>query len=60
MNREVFSGLIVGLAIGLFASILLVPEEWMALKRNIKLQTGLSSLDDYEIGSEEIADEDVH
>lgn len=60
MNREVLNGLIVGLAIGLFASIFFIPEEWMAIKRRLAGQIPLSSPEDYGIGSAVTVDEEVH
>jgi hypothetical protein len=60
MNRELANGIIVGLVIGMFASILFAPEDWMSVKRRFidRFVHPLSVR--HGVVSYSITDEDVH
>lgn len=60
MNRELANGMMVGLVIGMFVSILFAPEDWMSVKRRFldRLPQALSLRNAQE--SDGIMDEDVH
>ncbi len=60
MNKDVTNGIIVGLAIGLFASILFIPEEWIKLKRRLVQRLLLSSPEHYDVSSATVIEEDIH